>query len=190
MVANFLNVSLWMCIRLLVGKWLICAKCYAFSMKHSDSLICNFQVTSFEPYMSLRRTVRWTPCVSRHQSLLTTKPTFACAASCYSARLSTLSGQFWPVCTPYNIYRCLFCRCIYWCQVGSKTFCLKSILSMSVIWIWVIGISESHLSQFPHFWNELFWNWAKVSTCFVIKSLTHTFSIVSRGISQLKEKKM
>lgn len=62
--------------------------------KPEVGVIYNPQVTSFEPYTSLRRTARWIQCVSRRQSSLTIKPTSACAVSCYSARSSTLSGQF------------------------------------------------------------------------------------------------
>lgn len=84
----------------------------------SDSFICGLQVTSFEPYMSRRRTVRWTPCVSRHQSWLTIKLTFACVASCYSARLSTLSGQFWPKQLCMYVCICSWLMGLYgWVQV-------------------------------------------------------------------------
>lgn len=81
-------------------------------------MIFDLQVTSFEPYTSLRRTVRWTPCVSRHQSWLIIKLTFACVASYYSARLSTLSGQFWHKqwCIYVSVLDWLLC--IDWCQMG------------------------------------------------------------------------
>lgn len=119
--------------------------------EHLDSVIYNLQVTSFEPYTSLRRTVRWIPCVSHRQSSLTIKPTFACVVNCYSARLSTLSGQ-------YFFHLSSSVQPSVWCQADIKIddhqvyqvlpSCTRDVIWRQIIVNWLTKWTLKPSSQF------------------------------------------